>query len=192
MPLSFPATAADFGFAADPSPQQTTPAGLPLSFAAAPSGPFAVWTDGSCSPNPGPGGWAAILQAADGQTHSLSGAEPGATTNNRMELRAVIAALEALPQSSSLNVTVHTDSQYVQRGMTEWVAAWVRKGWHTGKGKPVENRDLWQALLAAAARHEVEWAWVRGHAEDAMNARVDALANAAREQGRSVQTGVTL
>lgn len=169
--------AADFGFTSDPVPP-TVPA-VPPSFVAT-QGPFGVWTDGSCRPNPGPGGWAATLRAADGQMHDLSGAEMG-TTNNRMELRAAIAALEALPASSF--VTVHTDSEYVQRGMTAWVPDWVRKNWRTGKGKPVENCDLWQALLAAAARHEVEWTWVRGHAGNTLNVRVDALANAARERG---------
>lgn len=121
-----------------------------------------------------------MVRDAAGQTCSLSGGE-APTTNNRMELRAVLAVLEALPMSS--RVIVHTDSQYVQLGVTEWVPAWVLKGWRTGKGKPAGNRDLWEPLLAAAGRHEVKWHWVRGHAGNAMNAQADALANAARESG---------
>jgi ribonuclease HI len=169
-------TAGDFGFAVDPVP--AAPVHLPSpSFPAA--GPFEAWTDGSCRPNPGPGGWAAVLRSADGQTLRLSGAEMD-TTNNRMELRAAIAALEALPLSS--RVVLFTDSEYVQKGITEWVPGWVRRGWITAKGKPVENRDLWEALIAAAAPHDVTWQWVRGHADNTMNVHVDALANAARER----------
>lgn len=164
-----------FPEAAEAAPDPVPPSLLPPCMTA----PFAVWTDGSCRPNPGPGGWAAIIRSADGQTFPISGGALD-TTNNRMELRAIIAALEALPVGSA--VTVHTDSQYAQLGMTAWLPAWLRKGWRTGKGKSVENRDLWEALIAAAARHEVTWQWVRGHANDALNVHVDALANTARER----------
>lgn len=135
-----------------------------------------VWTDGGCKPNPGPGGWAAILRFG---THEreLSGAE-ALTTNNRMELTAAAAALEAL--SRRCRVVLHTDSEYVRNGVTRWHAGWVRRNWRNAAGDPVANMDLWHRLLAAAARHEVEWRWVRGHSGDAMNERADRLATQAR------------
>ncbi len=136
-----------------------------------------IWTDGGCRPNPGPGGWGAILRTGKNE-RTLSGAEP-ATTNNRMELTAASAALEAL--TKPCRVLLHTDSQYVQQGITKWQSNWVRRNWRTADGKPVLNKDLWQRLLAASARHQVEWRWVRGHATDPMNHRADALATAARE-----------
>ena len=139
-----------------------------------------VWTDGGCKPNPGPGGWAAILRFR-GVEKELSGAEP-ATTNNRMELTAAAAALEALKRPC--RVVLHTDSEYVKNGITRWHTGWVRKNWRSSTGDPVKNMDLWQRLLAAAAQHKIEWRWVRGHAGDVMNERADALATAAREQGQ--------
>jgi ribonuclease HI len=136
-----------------------------------------VWTDGGCKPNPGPGGWAAILRFR-GAEKEMSGAEP-ATTNNRMELTAAAAALEALKRPC--RVVLHTDSEYVKNGVTRWHTGWVRKNWRSSTGDPVKNMDLWKRLLAAAAQHKIEWRWVRGHAGDVMNERADALATAARE-----------
>jgi ribonuclease HI len=136
-----------------------------------------VWTDGGSKPNPGPGGWAAILRFR-GVEKELSGAEP-ATTNNRMELTAAAAALEALKRPC--RVVLHTDSEYVKNGITRWHTGWVRKNWRSSTGDPVKNMDLWKRLLAAAAQHKIEWRWVRGHAGDVMNERADALATAARE-----------
>ena len=136
-----------------------------------------IWTDGGCRPNPGPGGWAAILRFS-GTEREISGAE-SATTNNRMELTAAAAALEALKVPCA--VILHTDSQYLQLGITTWLTGWVRRKWRTAEGKPVLNQDLWQRLLAAAEPHQIEWRWVRGHATDVMNARADVLATAARE-----------
>jgi ribonuclease HI len=134
-----------------------------------------IYTDGACRGNPGPGGWAATL-AWEGHERELSGAERD-TTNNRMELTAVIRALEALKRPMA--VRVYTDSQYVRQGITEWLPNWKKRDWRTADRKPVKNRDLWEALDAAAARHQVEWHWVKGHAGVPGNERVDALANAA-------------
>ena len=135
-----------------------------------------IWTDGGCKPNPGPGGWGAVL-VSGGQEKELTGAE-AATTNNRMELTAAAAALEALTRPC--RVVVHTDSEYVRNGITRWSTGWVRKGWRTSGGDPVKNMDLWRRLLDAAGRHQVEWRWVRGHSGDVMNERVDQLATEAR------------
>jgi ribonuclease HI len=115
-----------------------------------------------------------VLLVEDGRERELHGGEP-ATTNNRMELTAVIRALDALPRGS--RVRLYTDSQYVQKGMTEWLAAWKRRGWRTAEGKPVKNEDLWRALDEAARSHRVEWHWVKGHAGHPGNERADALAN---------------
>jgi ribonuclease HI len=134
-----------------------------------------IWTDGACSGNPGPGGWGAVLKAGETEKE-ISGGEP-ATTNNRMELMAAIEALTALKKPSK--VKLHTDSQYVMKGLTEWMPNWKRRNWRTADGKPVANVDLWKALEAAAARHTVEWKWVRGHDGDVMNERADALARGA-------------
>ena len=136
-----------------------------------------IFTDGACSGNPGPGGWAAIIDV-NGERRELSGAEER-TTNNRMELIAVIRALESLTEPSRVHVV--TDSQYVALGMTRWIHSWQRKGWKTASGAPVKNRDLWQALLDHSQRHEVTWEWVRGHEGHPENERVDALAREAIE-----------
>jgi ribonuclease HI len=135
----------------------------------------AIWTDGACSGNPGPGGWGALL-TWNGHEKELSGGEAD-TTNNRMELIAAISALEALKRPA--RVDLHTDSEYLRNGITRWMASWKRRGWKTADRKPVKNIDLWQRLEAAMAHHEVEWHWVRGHAGDANNERADALARAA-------------
>lgn len=136
-----------------------------------------IWTDGGAKPNPGPGGWAAILRYG-GTERELSGAE-AATTNNRMELTAAAAALEALKRPCT--VKVHTDSEYVRMGITRWKEGWVRRNWRNAAGDPVANYDLWQRLLTASARHQIDWRWVRGHAGDVMNERADRLATEARE-----------
>jgi ribonuclease HI len=134
-----------------------------------------IYTDGACRGNPGPGGWAALLSAGQHEKE-ISGAE-NPTTNNRMELMAVIAALSALKRASQ--VRLYTDSQYVRRGILEWLAQWKARDWKTADKKPVKNQDLWHQLEQAAARHRVEWHWVRGHTGVAGNERADALANAA-------------
>ena len=132
----------------------------------------AIWTDGACSGNPGPGGWGAILTFGDAEKE-LSGGE-AQTTNNRMELTAAIMALEALTRPCA--VDLHTDSQYVRGGVTSWMNGWKRNGWRTADKKPVKNEELWKRLDEAAARHDVQWHWVKGHAGDAMNERADELA----------------
>ena len=134
-----------------------------------------IYTDGACRGNPGPGGWAALLIFGTEKTE-ISGASPE-TTNNRMELTAAIEALQALSEPCA--VEMHTDSTYVQQGMRSWLANWKRRGWRTANKKPVKNRDLWQALDAQAARHEVHWHWVRGHNSQPQNERCDELANLA-------------
>jgi ribonuclease HI len=131
-----------------------------------------IFTDGACSGNPGPGGWGAILRW-NGKEKELFGFDP-ATTNNRMEMTAVIEALRSLKRS--VPVRIHTDSQYVQKGMTEWIHGWKRRGWKTAGKEPVKNEDLWRTLDALAAKHEIEWFWVRGHAGHAENERADELA----------------
>ncbi len=135
-----------------------------------------IWTDGGCKPNPGPGGWAAILRFGSTE-RELSGADP-ATTNNRMELTAAAEALEALTRACT--VVLHTDSEYLRNGITRWTEGWVRRRWRNAAGDPVANIDLWQRILAAAQRHEIDWRWVRGHSGDAMNERADVLATQAR------------
>ena len=136
-----------------------------------------IHTDGACLGNPGPGGWGVLLRWR-GIEREVAGGEPD-TTNNRMELMAAIAALEALREPCE--VVLHTDSQYVRQGITEWMANWLRRGWKTAGGDPVKNRDLWERLHAAAARHRVDWRWVKGHAGDPDNERVDQLARAQAE-----------
>lgn len=138
-----------------------------------------AYTDGACSGNPGPGGWGVVLQALDGESllkeRELNGGE-ALTTNNRMELMAAIMALETLERPAAL--TVVTDSAYVKNGVTSWIHGWKRNGWKTADKKPVKNVELWQRLDAAAARHEVTWEWVKGHAGHPENERADALARA--------------
>jgi ribonuclease HI len=142
--------------------------------------PVELFTDGACKGNPGPGGWGAILRAGTTEKE-LSGGE-AATTNNRMELTAVIRGLEALTRPC--HVTVHTDSRYVMDGLTKWVKSWQKNGWKTADRKPVKNAELWQALIAACARHRIEWKWVKGHAGHPENERADRLASAAAERFR--------
>ena len=135
-----------------------------------------IYTDGACKGNPGPGGWGALLRAADGAEKELCGGEPE-TTNNRMEMMAVIEALSALKRPC--HVVLHVDSQYVLKGMTEWLQGWKAKGWRTAAKQPVKNVDLWQRLdaLVHQSEHRIEWRWVKGHAGDPGNERADALAN---------------
>jgi ribonuclease HI len=139
------------------------------------SGVVDIYTDGACRGNPGPGGWAAVLSAG-GREKEIFGAQP-LTTNNRMELQAVIEALSALKRP--LQVRLYTDSQYVRRGILEWLPQWKARGWKTADRKPVKNQDLWQQLETAAAQHRIEWHWVPGHTGVPGNERCDALANAA-------------
>ncbi len=137
--------------------------------------PVEIFTDGACSGNPGPGGWGAILRYK-GREREISGGE-SETTNNRMELMAAIAALEALKRTS--RARLHTDSTYLKDGITKWIHAWKRRGWKTADKKPVKNQDLWQRLESALSDHEVEWVWVKGHDGHAENERADELARAA-------------
>ena len=139
-----------------------------------------IFTDGACSGNPGPGGWGAVLISGPHRKELSSG--EAATTNNRMELTAVIRALEALAPGA--RVRVYTDSQYVQKGISQWIHDWKRRGWRTADKKPVKNVDLWMRLDEAARAHEVEWHWVRGHAGHPENERADALANKGIDSGR--------
>ena len=139
-----------------------------------------IYTDGACSGNPGPGGWGALLQNGETETE-LCGGEPG-TTNNRMELLAVIEALQSFPQP--VQARVYTDSQYVQKGISEWIHSWKRRGWKTASKEPVKNEDLWRRLDALVATHTVEWRWVRGHNGHPENERADALARTGLEQAR--------
>jgi len=132
-----------------------------------------IYTDGACRGNPGPGGWGAILIAANGHEKELCGGDL-ATTNNRMELMAAIQALEAL--NKACKVELHTDSQYVMKGITEWVRGWKARGWKTAAKDPVKNEDLWRRLDEARLRHDVDWRWVKGHAGHELNERADELA----------------
>ena len=149
-------------------------ASIPESAVAAESG-VEIFTDGACSGNPGPGGWGAILRYR-GTEKELAGGEP-LTTNNRMEMTAAIEALCALKRPC--RVRLYTDSQYVRDGITRWLAQWKARGWRTADKKPVKNADLWQLLDRAAAPHQIEWIWVRGHAGHPENERADALARSA-------------
>jgi ribonuclease HI len=144
-----------------------------------------IFTDGACSGNPGPGGWGAILRSG-AHERELQGGE-AATTNNRMELMAAIAALEALKRPSK--VRLHTDSSYLKDGITKWLPQWKRRGWKTADKKPVKNVDLWQRLEAAEAPHEVEWLWVRGHDGHVENERADALAREGMQPYRMRKAG---
>ena len=132
-----------------------------------------IFTDGACVPNPGPGGWGAVLRYG-AHERELHGGEPGVTTNNRMELTATIRALGCLTRHS--RVHLHTDSTYVRNGITQWIPRWKSRGWRTSGGEPVKNADLWRELDAAVAGHDVEWFWVKGHAGHPENERADRLA----------------
>lgn len=135
-----------------------------------------IYTDGACKGNPGPGGWGVLLRAAGGQEKELFGGERE-TTNNRMELMAVIEALRALKRPCA--ITLYLDSEYVRKGITEWIHGWKAKGWRTASKQPVKNADLWQTLdaLVQQSGHRIDWRWVKGHAGDPGNERADALAN---------------
>jgi ribonuclease HI len=137
-----------------------------------------IWTDGGCKPNPGPGGWAAILRFGAAEKE-LTGAEL-VTTNNRMELTAAAAARAALTRPCT--IVLNTDSEYLRNGITRWHSGWVRRNWRNAAGDPVANMDLWRRILDAAKQHEIDWRWVRGHAGDVMNERADVLATRAREE----------
>lgn len=136
-----------------------------------------IFSDGGAKPNPGTGGWGVVLIYGQ-HRKELSGGEPN-TTNNRMELTAAIMALEALKEPCA--VEFHTDSEYVKKGITEWLQGWVKNGWKTASKKPVLNQDLWERLHKATQRHEINWKWVKGHAGNEMNERVDQLATAGRK-----------
>ncbi|WP_300331010.1 ribonuclease HI [Accumulibacter sp.] len=137
-----------------------------------------IYADGGCRGNPGPGGWGVVLQA-NGTERELCGSETN-TTNNRMELTAAIRALEALTRTCT--VDLHTDSQYVQKGISQWIGNWKRNGWLTAEKKPVKNADLWQRLDKLSSQHRINWIWVRGHAGNAGNERADRLANQAMDE----------
>ena len=139
-----------------------------------------IFTDGACSPNPGPGGWGAILRYGR-HAREIHGSDP-ATTNNRMEMTAAIQGLESLTRPSSVHV--YTDSQYLRQGITKWLAGWKRNGWVTTDKKPVKNADLWRRLDTAAEPHDVQWFWVKGHAGHPENERADALAVQGSEEAR--------
>ena len=139
-----------------------------------------IFTDGACSGNPGPGGWGAVLMYG-AKEKEICGGEPG-TTNNRMELMAAIQALEAL--NKPCKVELHTDSQYVRNGITQWLPSWKARGWKTADRKPVKNEDLWRRLDQARLRHDVDWRWVKGHAGHELNERADGLARKGLEEAR--------
>jgi ribonuclease HI len=139
-----------------------------------------IYTDGACKGNPGPGGWGAVLRSGHHEKELFGG--ENLTTNNRMELLAVIRALEALKRPS--RVVVHTDSQYVQKGVSEWLPNWKARGWRTAARQPVKNSDLWRELDALLVGHEIDWRWVKGHSGDEGNERADALANRGIPAGR--------
>ena len=141
-----------------------------------------IWTDGACKGNPGLGGWGVLLKMGPHEK-TLSGGEPD-TTNNRIEMMAVIQALKALKRPCQ--VKLHTDSQYVHRGMTEWLPGWKARGWRTADKKPVKNADLWQELESLTGQHDIDWVWVRGHDGDPGNERADLLANEGVEKARAV------
>ena len=139
-----------------------------------------IWTDGACSGNPGPGGWGALIRW-NGHEKELYGGDP-ATTNNRMEMTAVIEALNALNRPSK--ITLNVDSTYVKDGLTKWIKGWKRNGWKTADKKPVKNQELWMAMEEACKRHEITWVWVKGHAGDEGNERADALARKGTDEVR--------
>jgi ribonuclease HI len=165
---------------ARPSCRGETPMNASLPAKPQPASLVEIFADGACSGNPGPGGWGTILRSG-GHEKELSGFDP-ATTNNRMELTAAIAGLAALKRPCRVRLT--TDSEYLKKGMTEWVAGWIQRDWKNAQKQPVANRDLWEQLLELNSRHQVEWQWVRGHAGHVENERCDALARAAIAAGR--------
>lgn len=140
-----------------------------------------IWTDGACSGNPGPGGWGALMVYGDHRKELFGGEK--ATTNNQMELRAAIEALNAI--KAAAKVTLHTDSTYVKDGLTKWIHGWKKNGWKTAAKKPVKNKELWQALEAACERHDMTWKWVKGHNGDPGNERADELARLGTDEARS-------
>jgi ribonuclease HI len=154
-----------------------------VSFVVSESPRVDIYTDGSCIGNPGPGGYGAVLVSGGHRKELAQGFRM--TTNQRMELMAVIAALEALKERSQ--VRIFTDSMYVRNGITAWVENWVRNGWRTAGKKPVRNRDLWERLLRLRNRHSIEWKWIKGHAGQRENERADELANVASRAGRFVE-----
>jgi ribonuclease HI len=139
-----------------------------------------IYADGGCRGNPGPGGWGVVLQSGEHEKELWGG--EAATTNNRMELTAAIRALEALRRPATVHL--HSDSQYLQKGITEWIRNWQRNGWRTADRQPVKNADLWQRLAELAGEHQIKWFWVRGHAGNAGNERADALANRGMDELR--------
>ena len=141
-----------------------------------------IWTDGACSGNPGPGGWGALIRFGEHEKELSDGAFE--TTNNRMELTAAIAALNAL--NKPCQIDLYTDSQYVKGGITSWIHGWKKNGWKTSAKKPVKNVELWQALDEAVSRHSINWHWVKGHAGQAENERADELARSGMEPFRAV------
>ncbi len=147
-----------------------------------------IYTDGSCHGNPGPGGYAAVLRRMDGITEIkkriLRGLEPSATTNNRMELAAAVAALDLIKATEPLPIVVMCDSEYVAKGMTEWLPKWLSNGWLASGKKPVANRDLWERIRAASVGKAIEWRWVKAHAGNALNEEVDRLARQQMEKAR--------
>jgi ribonuclease HI len=149
---------------------------------ASPGDVVEIFTDGACSPNPGPGGWGVILRYGH-HAREMHGGDP-ATTNNRMEMMAAIQALESLTRTSTVHL--YTDSQYLRQGITKWLAGWKRNGWVTADKKPVKNADLWRRLDAAAQRHDVQWYWVKGHAGHPENERADALAVQGSHEARAL------
>lgn len=144
-----------------------------------------IYTDGGCHGNPGPGAWAFILLGSDGNAVSRAGVEQS-TTNNKMELLAVIKAIEEIDPhlAAEVDIIIHTDSQYVQKGITQWIDNWEKNGWLTASKKPVKNKELWQELKRAAERHTIRWLWVQGHAGDKMNELCDTLVQRVLKQVR--------
>ncbi len=142
-----------------------------------------IWTDGACKGNPGVGGWGVLMRYGKVEKELFGGELE--TTNNRMEMMAVIQALQALKRSTSIRL--HVDSQYVKKGLTEWMSGWIARGWKTADKKPVKNQDLWEQLNTLTAKHEIQWIWVKGHAGDPGNERADELANKGVEEVLAAQ-----
>lgn len=151
-----------------------------------------VFTDGACIGNPGPGGWAFVIQRRAGdkviKDVDVSGSEPFTTTNNRMEMQAVIEVLKVIPRGETAPIIITSDSQLVTKGTTEWLPRWIAKEWKTAAGKPVANQDLWKELLALSEGLNISWVWVKGHAGNPLNERVDALAEAAARAAMAIKT----